>query len=148
MSYSHCRICGRPLTDPDSVAAGIGPICNEKGEFIMDGNDLFISDSFDLPFDEQAGDIICRRDPGGAKRFNFNHSIKRHSPSGLEWGYMGSGPADFALNALLMFTTREIAERLHQNFKAEFVAALSADGGTIKGVVIRAWIKLNNSSLQ
>lgn len=22
-----CCICGRPLTDPDSVKAGIGPIC-------------------------------------------------------------------------------------------------------------------------
>ena len=25
-----CRICGRPLTDPDSVKRGIGPDCYEK----------------------------------------------------------------------------------------------------------------------
>jgi hypothetical protein len=26
-----CRVCGRPLTDPASVAAGVGPICGGKG---------------------------------------------------------------------------------------------------------------------
>ena len=24
---SHCRLCHRPLTDPESVARGIGPVC-------------------------------------------------------------------------------------------------------------------------
>lgn len=25
-----CRVCGRRLTDPESVRAGIGPVCAEK----------------------------------------------------------------------------------------------------------------------
>lgn len=26
-----CGVCGRPLTDPESIASGIGPICQERG---------------------------------------------------------------------------------------------------------------------
>jgi hypothetical protein len=28
----HCKLCGQELTDPISIARGIGPICIEKGE--------------------------------------------------------------------------------------------------------------------
>lgn len=28
---AHCRICGKPLTDPESIAAGIGAECARKG---------------------------------------------------------------------------------------------------------------------
>ena len=28
-----CRVCNRPLTTPESVASGIGPVCAEKGGF-------------------------------------------------------------------------------------------------------------------
>lgn len=31
-SIGACRRCGRPLTDPDSIAAGIGPQCVKKVE--------------------------------------------------------------------------------------------------------------------
>lgn len=26
----YCRICGRPLKNPDSIAKGIGPVCEKK----------------------------------------------------------------------------------------------------------------------
>ena len=25
--HGHCRVCGRELTDPESLSSGIGPIC-------------------------------------------------------------------------------------------------------------------------
>ncbi len=48
-----------------------------------------------------------------------------HSPSGFEWGYGGSGPAQLAL-ALLAdhLGNDEEAVRLHQDFKHAVVAAL------------------------
>lgn len=32
-----CKVCGQELTDPKSIARGIGPICLEKGEEVADG---------------------------------------------------------------------------------------------------------------
>ena len=26
-----CAVCNRPLTEPESIKTGIGPICREKG---------------------------------------------------------------------------------------------------------------------
>jgi hypothetical protein len=48
-----------------------------------------------------------------------------HSPSGLEWGYGGSGPAQLAL-ALLAdhLGDNEKAVELHQDFKRQVVAGL------------------------
>jgi hypothetical protein len=37
---SHCGICGIALTTPDSVAAGIGPVCAEKNSLPYGGNSL------------------------------------------------------------------------------------------------------------
>jgi len=89
-------------------------------------------------------DVICKRhlDPTRftEKQFNIPHRIIRHSPTGMEWGYGGSGPADFALNILFHFTAdKAFAEQWHQKFKF-FVAALPQEGGTISGAVIREWI--------
>lgn len=29
-TFGHCVVCGRLLTDPESIAAGIGPVCRER----------------------------------------------------------------------------------------------------------------------
>ena len=51
--------------------------------------------------------------------------LVNHSPTGLEWGYGGSGPAQLAL-ALLADALQddEAALRLYQTFKWEVVASL------------------------
>lgn len=91
-----------------------------------------------LPFN---GDVVCRRDPDGSKHFNIEQSIILHSPTGMEWGYGGSGPADFALNILARFTDPQTAGLLHQAFKWKFIATLPEEGGTIKGEDIRLFVK-------
>ena len=61
------------------------------------------------------------------------HQIK-HSPTGLEWGYFGSGPADTARSTLLQVLqdnakklnllksqAKDIAEKYYQQFKFDFV---------------------------
>jgi hypothetical protein len=68
----------------------------------------------------------------------------------MEWGYAGSGPADFALNILYFFThDRDFADAHHQAFKFKYVAGLPEEGGIIRGHTIRSWIadKRNNQRL-
>ena len=50
-----------------------------------------------------------------------------HSPTGMEWGYSGSGPADTARSILLMLVPKRMADLLYQKFKFDFVAAWPQD---------------------
>jgi hypothetical protein len=51
--------------------------------------------------------------------------LAAHSPTGFEWGYAGSGPAQLALAILVDATGNDrIALRLHQRFKFERIATL------------------------
>jgi hypothetical protein len=54
--------------------------------------------------------------------------LDNHSPTGFEWGYGGSGPAQLAL-AMLAHVIGEdaVAHRLHQRFKWQVIAHLDRD---------------------
>lgn len=71
---------------------------------------------------------------------NVPHIIKQHSPTGFEWGYNGSGPADLALNILYQFIGYE-AQKLYHEFKDDFIAVAPRNGTTIPGYVIVAWLQ-------
>jgi len=45
-----------------------------------------------------------------------------HSPTGFNWGYGGSGPADLARSILWDFIGTEPNPRLYQDFKFQFVS--------------------------
>lgn len=95
-----CVRCGRPLSNPKSMEAGIGPICARKArleaamERYKQMSDVHLDEP---PFGEA---IVIKRLPGeGAVcATNVPHLVVHHSPSGFEFGYAGSGPADLALN--------------------------------------------------
>jgi len=91
------------------------------------------------------GDIILSRDKGGI-RTNVPHKLVMHSPTGFEFGYGGSGPADLALNILLLFTDEETAKNLHQTFKWEFIAPVPWEGGTISKESILNFIETHTES--
>lgn len=79
--------------------------------------------------------------------------VKRHSPTGFEWGYAGSGPADLSLSILAdhfgerpqKFDGREYEAcrslRLYQEFKREVIAGLSRDDWTLTSDQIAAWVE-------
>lgn len=71
---------------------------------------------------------------------NLPKHFKRHSPTGMNWGYGGSGPADLALSLLVECIGLEYAERLYQDFKWEFVAQWK-DDWTITDEEIHSWTK-------
>ena len=64
--------------------------------------------------------------------------VWNHSPTGLEWGYGGSGPAQLAL-ALLMdcLGDKQRALVLHHGFKHAVVAGLPFAGWTLTEGEIR-----------
>ena len=65
-------------------------------------------------------------------RLNPRLDLWNHSPTGLEWGYDGSGPAQLAL-ALLAdhLGNDDAAVSLHQDFKSQVVASLPYHGWTL-----------------
>jgi len=66
----------------------------------------------------------------------------RHSPTGFEWGYNGSGPAELA-RAILMRVfpdDRSVREpRVYQAFKFQVVSCLPRETFTLTDSEVRAW---------
>ncbi len=79
------------------------------------------------------------RGADGVARMTCPHAV-RHSPSGPEWGYGGSGPADCARSVLLALADEAVAEAHYQAFKAEVVARLPEGGAVIARTDVAAWL--------
>jgi Family of unknown function (DUF6166) len=65
-----------------------------------------------------------------------------HSPTGFEWGYPGSGPAQLALAILADFLgddTRAIA--LHQEFKWDHISQIAGHEFCISDDVLERWYR-------
>jgi hypothetical protein len=97
-----------------------------------------------------------------------------HSPSGFEWGYVGSGPADLALSLLAdhlgcapglrrLLAARDLvaerraagacpeaalAWRLHQELKFDLVAHFPRDEWTLRGTQLAAWLALHTPAAE
>ena len=138
------------LTGPSDERPGFGSWLEEEHGMLLD-----------LAWEEPYGNIVLRRVTDDRSPYtiqtNVRWSVMQHSPSGFEWNYGGSGPADLALNILNMFVppgtdghrtvgctegaASETAYRLHQEFKREFVAPVPWEGATLCGAEIRDWIE-------
>jgi len=58
--------------------------------------------------------------------------LRNHSPSGLEWGYAGSGPAQLALAILAdHYKEKKKALEVYQSFKFAVVTKLPKYGWTL-----------------
>jgi len=67
--------------------------------------------------------------------------VVKHSPTGFNWGYGGSGPADLALSLLTDATgNRPLAESLYQDFTWAVVARLP-DEWTLTRHDILNWVR-------
>jgi len=85
---------------------------------------------------------VVRIDPdGGRVAIDWRLDLFNHSPSGLNWGYGGSGPAQCALAILADYFggDDQLALLLHQDFKAHFVAGFD-DVWELDGSDIRDWL--------
>ena len=166
---TRCLVCGRTLTDPDSIRRGIGPDCWAKlgGITAMHTPEYRNRSSSDvlLAMDWDTMNIRLQHRPNGIIETNVPHVHVQHSPSGFSWGYAGSGPSDLALNILALFLpvmkhpktgrvmTRTIAVwkgprvnktafDLYQKFKTDFLIRLDQQSNhIIPGDDIRAWLR-------
>ena len=69
--------------------------------------------------------------------------VVKHSPTGLEWGYRGSGPAELALAILLAVPDRATVVAHYQRFKESVVELLPAAGPwTVEVRKVRAWLEM------
>jgi len=84
---------------------------------------------------------------GNAWHFDKNElkHIVRHSPTGFNWGYGGSGPADTALSILTDCLGLDRANQLYQDFKWDFVAGWGSEW-SITEEEIKRWVKAKEVS--
>jgi hypothetical protein len=92
------------------------------------------------------------------------HLVVLHSPTGYEWGYGGSGPADLALNILENYLRHtgykgpsskasfgryfNLAWDLHQTFKWSVIALQPREGAEIPYAAIDEWVKAAIAQLE
>lgn len=75
----------------------------------------------------QAGCVVSRFENGVVTEVDIDWGlhVRDHSPTGLNWGYGGSGPAQCALAILLdYYKDQRYAEHGYQNFKFAYVAGI------------------------
>ena len=87
-----------------------------------------------------AEDIVLWRTLEGEAHASVPHAA-RHSPTGIEWGYGGSGPADLARSILLALVDEPTADALYQRFKQDVVTTVPETGGVLRAADIRAWVE-------
>ena len=161
--FARCQICGRRLSDPVSIRRGMGPSClarqrvkirkTSKQEVVED-NDVLRPKfhGFVLPEDLEKvnpakvytairgedENTITVSDGKGTKPLRH---IVYHSPTGMEWGYGGSGPSDLARSILADFAGIKVADMFYQDFKWDFIAKQPEKGFQISGQEILNWLK-------
>lgn len=156
---STCERCHRPLRDPESVKAGMGPICRAKvaaEDARDDDQELIIPEGRgetvrpeDLPAGPGSKTYIGVRERSGAyvyvevadgRRYPLRHLVY-HSPTGMEWGYGGSGPGDTARSILADVAGLRVADALYMDFKWAFVAGFDESGFRLPEAEVLAWLR-------
>jgi hypothetical protein len=66
--------------------------------------------------------------------------LVNHSPTGFNWGYCGSGPAQLSLAILLKYTTQEEALKFYQDFKHEVIAHIPQDDFFMTDSYVVDWL--------
>lgn len=135
----NCRRCGRVIKNPKSMVNGMGPVCWRKsgGQSFP----LLEIRKVCLTMNFQLHGLMCERDETGTALTNIEHAVVRHSPTGFEWGYLGSGPADLAYNVLRTYGLPEpTIEIFYQRFKEDFIAKIPREGGTVPYQTIHEWV--------
>ena len=90
--------------------------------------------------DENAGTadlVVTVSDAHGTRPLHPRLDLRDHSPTGFEWGYGGSGPAQLALALLADLLGDAAAERRYHDFKFAVVARLPYTSWKLMGSDVR-----------
>lgn len=93
---------------------------------------------------ERGADVYVRvisDDNEAGREYQLPHHV-RHSPTGFEWGYGGSGPGELARCILIDFFDgdTERADACYQDFKSDIIAPIKDDCWTISSADIEKWV--------
>ena len=72
--------------------------------------------------------------------------VRRHSPAGIEWGYAGSGPSQFALAILLAFDRPRHRRGQLPGVQAGLHRGLQADMWVIPVKDVLAWLRARRAA--
>ena len=78
-------------------------------------------------------------DPDG-NHLDPRTDLAEHSPTGFEWGYGGSGPAQLALALLADRYDDAVALDHYQRFKSDVIARLDGDKWTLNAGVVEDYL--------
>ena len=94
-------------------------------------------DGFCRVYVDDEGDRITPR-----RRLQHHRGMYTHVPTGFEWGYGGSGPAELA-RALVVEVTGDPnpSPRLYEQLKARLVQQLSYAGWTLDEAAVRLQVE-------
>ncbi|MCA9071157.1 MAG: hypothetical protein KDA84_19650 [Planctomycetaceae bacterium] len=85
--------------------------------------------------------LVTVSDEQSVRLLNPRLDLWNHSPTGFEWGYGGSGPAQLALAILADFLNdEEAAVSLHQKFKFQVIAGLPKRNWELSAHQIAAFV--------
>ncbi len=139
-----CRRCNRVLKAEPWRSKGIGKICEQKAN--REAKQTEADSDIIVPYD--GGDIWIKRVEPERKtvsqlQTNVQRTIYRHSPTGFNYGYGGSGVADLALNILRMFAKQpdSIEPSVYQDFKWKYCAGEQGSELRIPRKTIIAYLK-------
>lgn len=83
-------------------------------------------------------------DGTAVRPLDWRLDLANHSPTGLSWGYAGSGPAQCALAILADAIGDRLALKHYQRFKATVVAKLPVNW-TLTPLQIAEWLAVENA---
>lgn len=91
------------------------------------------------------GAVTLKRDSDGNAITNVPHVVSRHnkgSPPNYEWGYLGAGPRELAMNILYHYGVEEPeADYFSRHFVDDILGRIDrTTGGEISEQVIQEWI--------
>jgi len=84
------------------------------------------------------GPAVVVEERGECRALDPRHNLRNHSPTGFQWGYSGSGPAQLALALVAdVLGDDERAQQIYQRFKFKLVGRLPDEGWTLSENRIR-----------
>lgn len=148
MSLVQCGRCGRTLKSPKARELGYGMVCWRKIMAEQTAMEQKARSNIEIRTTVRDGYAGARGPDGAVKVVGIRNGVQyplqhlvHHSPSGMEWGYGGSGPADLARSIIGdVLGTDDPDPAVYQDFKQEFVSGWG-DRWEISLDEIRAWVK-------
>jgi hypothetical protein len=100
----------------------------------------------------EGGVRVWVEDPETHQEAELPH-VQKHSPTGFEWGYGGSGPADLALAILAYHLEMDgVSSGLYQQFKMAFVQNFGEEWSLRRSVVdkwlTKRWSAMTEDQIQ